>query len=255
MRATMLLVAFVSVGLCAAPVAAAIAPTYEGMQYGNSVDLDDQGGGSNWDGNWSTPGGLATTIVAPDTLSYAGLDTSEGLALTESGMSLATYVRQLPQALGGDANGFYLSFLLQPRTDYGFAGGLSLGELFIGLPSFAADYGLQNGLGATDLSDTAPAVDETVLLVLRGTVSGGSEVFDLFVNPDLSVALPETPDSTMTITGFTPADSILLYNAGNWATDEIRIGPTFDSVVPEPAALALLLVPAPLFLLRRRRRS
>ncbi len=243
-------------------------PSYEGFGgYSPGASVASLNGGYGWNGTWGG-NGLSLTVSAPG-LSHAGLATSPGAATSEApGVNVAWYYRDLEQQVGDGAT-LYLSFLLRPETGISDYGGLSVigsdGGIFIGESGDAAmgshAYGLESRIPGVliDSSSIMANPGETALLVLKATLTAGPDLFELFVNP-----IPGSSEAANTVAArFLPTDGLdvgsLIYiainNAGNWTTDEIRVGATFESVTPAPApgVLSLLVVGLAALSMRRRR--
>lgn len=275
---------FLSLVLCGAlpgsaallPSAALAMPSYEGFGgYAPGTSVGSLNGGYGWSGGWGGSG-LSLTVASPG-LSHPGLATSPGAATSGvPGGNVAWYYRDLDQRVGDGAT-LYLSVLLRPETGISDYGGLSLvgsvGDIFMGESGDAAmgshAYGLESRIPDGPDADTDPDVlidssaimaspGETALLVLKATLMAGPDLFALFVNP-----IPGSSEADNTVAArFLPTDGldlgelifIAINNAGNWTTDEIRIGATFASVTPAPAPGALPLLVAGLAALSIRRR-
>lgn len=252
-------------------------PSYEGFGgYSPGASVASLNGGYGWSGGWGG-NGLSLTVSTPG-LSHAGLATSPGAATSGAPVQdvVAWYYRDLEQQIGNGTT-LYLSFLLRPETGISDYGGLSLmgsgGGIFIGESGDAAmgshAYGLESRIPDGPDADTDEDVlidsstimaspGETALLVLKATLTAGPDLFELFVNP-----IPGSSEAANTVAArFLPAAGLdvgsLIYiainNAGNWTTDEIRIGATFESVIPAPAPGVLSLLVAGLAALSIRRR-
>jgi hypothetical protein len=270
-RSVLALALLAGAGLAGGPALAM--PTYDGFgDYATGASLPSQpGGGYGWNGAWGG-GGLDVTVTAPG-LAFPGLATSAGAATSSAPVvnTVAWYWRDVAPGIG-DGTTFYLSFLLRPEIAISDYGGLSVwgsaGNIFVGESGAAAGgshaYGLEaNVAGAIVASSKVLASPgETALLVLKATLGVGPDLFELFVNPlpgsseaDNLVAASFGTGMGLDLGSLT---FIAINNEGNWTTDEIRIGASFESVtpraVPAPATAALLLLGGILMLARGRRR-
>lgn len=266
-RARRSLLSLTLFAVAAAPLSGARAtPSYEGFSgysAGSPIASPSPGGGYGWKGAWGG-GGLSLTATGPG-LAYSGLATSPGAATSgpPSTNTVAWYYRDLDTPIG-EGSTLYVGFLLRPETGISDYGGLGLmgpaDGIFAGKSGSASGgsnyYGLEGSLPDGSDADTKPdplvaptgimaCPGQTAFLVIKATMLAGADRFDLFVDPIPGAAEP-TPSATIgTEYGIDLGSAIYLAinNAGNWTTDEIRVGSTFASVTPAPlpATLALLL--------------
>lgn len=222
---------------------------YDGFNYSPNSSLAGLDGGFGWNAEWNGSG-LAATI-APG-LSFGGLATSGGSVATEPPIpgTVAFYTRELADSYGADNTSVYISVLLRPETDFGFYGGINLEGLFIGKSGPVDLYSIEAANNDITSSKVAPAAGTTVLLVLHAEFLPGDDRFSLYVNPTPGGPQPATADAVKTDYDLGSARFIYLNNAGGWTTDEIRLGPTFESVtatsrVPVPGTLLLLATALP----------
>ena len=159
-------------------------------------------------------------------------------------------IRSLEQPLGEDGTTIYLSILLQPNGTLGqglFNGfcGVTLNgnlssDLFLGKPGGGAldQYVLETrgGFGQVT-SGTATGVGQTTLLVLKAQFLSGNDLFTLYTNPK-----PGQPEPS---SGIQKSDldlgkvsAIGIYSTGAFTVDEIRIGTTYEDVVPKSGLVA-----------------
>lgn len=236
---------FASCLLAARANAASIA--YEGFDYSAGTPLNGLNGGSGWAGAWSAGNPLA--FVATPGLAFNGLATTGGAATATAkpdppgGSDITFENRTLSNNVGADGTSLYLSLLLRPETGFGFYGGVNLGGLFLGKSGTTNTYGLEASGGNIASSSVTPTTGDTVLLLLRATFLAGDDVLELFVNPTLG-AEPLLADASLSGFNLGLANVFTINNAGAWTVDEIRLGTTFEDVVPtavpEPASLTLL---------------
>jgi hypothetical protein len=269
-RSVLALALLAGAGLAGGPALAM--PTYDGFGgYATGESLPSLGGGYGWNGAWGG-GGLDVTVTAPG-LAFPGLATSAGAATSSAPVmnTVAWYWRDVVPGIG-DGTTFYLSFLLRPEIAISDYGGLSIygsaGNIFVGESGTAAGdshaYGLEGNVAGAIIASSSVIASpgETALLVLKATLGVGPDLFELFVNP-----LPGSSEADNVVAAsFGTAlgldlgslSFIAINNEGNWTTDEIRIGASFESVtpraVPAPATAALLLLGGILMLARGRRR-
>jgi len=227
--------------------AAALAGAIEGFDYTQGSVLGGQNGGSGFSAPWSDAQTALIERIVPG-LSYSGLATSPGAALSDAPVSgqVAFYTRQLSQPLGADNTTVFLSVLLRPESGFGFYGGVNLGGLFIGKSGITNTYGIEGPTNDISSTSTIAAAGTTVLLVLRADFLAGNDEFSLYVNPVVGGGIPAVADATKSDLDTGAINFLFVNNAGSWTTDEIRIGDTFASVTtastPEPATLFVSLL-------------
>ena len=223
---------------------------------GTNQPLNSLKGGEGFGGAWK--GGIyrgAYSLVRPTVqftgLTYPGLRSQPGGVRVGATDSLLMSQRLLPEEVKrGLTNGavFYLSVLMRPEGKLNegalngyFCVGLD-GEndgVFMGKPG--ADrmdryvVETQGGMGQV-ASDVSPKVGETALLVMKVEIREGNDRITLFVNP--------TPGKPEPATGVVKQDTdlgdlkgVALYSTGAHVIDELRVGGSFASVVPEDPSL------------------
>ena len=230
-----LVVAAVSV-----PVISAVADTpfaYEGFNYGPSANLQGANGGTGWGGGWFKLSQIPTG-VASGGLTWPGLQTSGNSAFTApyASADFTRYSRALATYSDPD-DVIYISFLVRPNIGFGVNGGLAFGTWENGMvmgtrPS--GYYGLMTPPNTASSDSHVQVVEgETALLVARIAKNLDSTVtWSLFVNPTVRTAEPVEPDASLIVAGTVLPPAIFIYNDGGFSTDEIRVGPTWDSVLP-----------------------
>jgi hypothetical protein len=113
-----------------------------------------------------------------------------------------------------------------------------LGDLFVGKNGSGLNWGLQHGT-TNAFSSIACASNQTVLLVLRGDYTSGSDTFRLYVNPTPGAAEPGSADATLTYNiGTQNGLAISAGNLGAATFDEIRVGTNYADVTPAVAVVA-----------------
>lgn len=255
---------------------------YDGFDTYANGDLTDDNGGTGWIGAWDV--NTITANVVDGGLSYSngeiningGAKAVDGFgANTDNEMGI---VRQFTPT---DANGdIYFSYLVQPRlvsgdapggffyrmylsntTSRNDAGG-GVGDLSTTEPWFGARIGKT---GPTDLIETPYASGyggaTTYLLVGKLSSTGGTsyDQLEMWVNPS-TVGLGAADITINSSTGETVMNyyglrSFQIPDSGDVIYDELRIGTTAGSVVPEPSTYALVAGALSLFgvMLRRRK--
>jgi hypothetical protein len=248
---------------CLFPLAAEAALlAYDGFNYAPAgSDLSGNGGGFGFSTPWR-PGGFNASIntnydVQTGSLSFGGLVTGGNRASTAAVTAIAGLTRDFVTPLGVPGTTRYASFLFRPEGQLNagaFNGffGIVLEqpvepELFVGKPGGGTidRYVLEDRGGSLQVaSSTAPAVGETVFLVLKSQFTAGNDQFTLYVNPtpggpEPGAGLVKNNSNVGTVAGLT------LYSTGAFSIDEFRLGETFADVtpvVPEPATWLLAFV-------------
>ena len=220
--------------------AAAQVVAYEGFNYGGTPNIQAANGGTGWGGGWNKLSSIPTGAV-PAGLAWAGLPASGGCAVTAAYPS-ADYTRysRVIGAYSAPAGEVWISFLFEPNTGFGVGGGLAFGTwengMIVGLVPGSGHYGLSGFTGPSSLSDDAPVLGESVLLLARARLQDDATVaWSLFVNPPLDGPLPVQPDAAMAIPGTVLPAALSIYNDGGFLTDEIRVATTWWAALGQPA--------------------
>ena len=134
----------------------------------------------------------------------------------------------------------YISALIWPGPSFGTTGGLAFGTFFNGMVMGALPtgvYGLTTISGDMIGESEVPVVQaQTTVLVARAEQNDGEEImWSVYVNPTVGASEPAKADATLTIPGTMLPAAVMIYNDGGFSTDEIRVGLTWESVLP-PAA-------------------
>ena len=223
--------------------AAADQIAYEGFDYSPKPNLTGSAGGSGWAGPWSDVGAIPTAVTAPG-LEWPNLLSVGSGAYTPGSTSfeLTTYQRPLA-AYSAPAQTLYLSFLLRPDSGFGTGGGLRFGNwpnaMWVGAPPGYYVYGLMTSNGLGDFSNVDVVAGQTTLVVVRivKNTSTGKLVYTMWIDPEVGEPQPQFAAATYSIGGNLPT-AVTLVNDGGLATDEIRLGTTWDDVMPTaPACL------------------
>lgn len=207
---------------------------YEGFEYGSSPNLLGKNGGFGWSTAWGKINQITTGVIDED-LTYPGLATAGGSAITPPFPSndFTAYSRGLDSY---DASSVYISFLFRPNIGFGFGGGLAFGPfangMVVGADTATGLYGLWTPPGNLSAdSDVAMAQGETVLLVAHIEATENGTTWSLFVNPTVGEPEPATADATLSVPSALPQNA-MIFNDGGFSTDEIRLGQTWESVLP-----------------------
>lgn len=258
--------------LLASPEAHAVLIAYDDFSYMAGATIGGENGGTGWSGAWTTTG-TATNYTTSSALTYsAGTLNIAGDTRTARIGSDSTnlYARQFAAQTGT----LYFSFLFRldsstlqtndfihfmlnndaVNTDSGGIGLLSTTTDRLG-----ARIGGANG-GDTTSSATDFVANTTYFLVgkIWKNASPNYNTVDLFINPISSIE-PITSSATDAGSMSAPTISYFTLRGFNLDTDdryvfdELRIGDTFASVVPEPSTALLLIGGAGLLLAFRQR--
>ena len=239
---------------------------YEGFDY-SAGSLNSNNGGSGWDGAWKSGDWEASATG----LSYGSLVTTGGSAVTTGNNSGDTHFRDLSTTAQGfveDSDTFWLSFLIESRSEDGTPGsyGVSLyeggsektmqgliGQAGGGTSDLSTGYDGTSGNGWDSNVNTAQGPgggSTTYLFVTEFDMVNGEATH--YVNP--TGLGGSSPTGSLATTTFTipitewNTDNIRLgqFNSStdgsNYSIDEIRFGDDFASVtpIPEPGTLALM---------------
>jgi hypothetical protein len=258
------------------PLASAATIAYEGFNYQPAgSDLAGNNGGSGFSGPW-TGGGFNVNSstnydVSATGLSYSNLQVSGGSVETpRTPSNLSGIYRDLSSTFGAAGTTRYLSFLIQP-LDFQAADWMGIylrndvnDELFIGKGGGGVTGNwvmeARGGGGQVD-SGVSVLANQTYLLVVRMNFIAGADNVALFVNPDLSLGEPGTPNAVKTDKNLFTVSGINIYSRGGFRLDEIRVGDTWADVtptsaeVPEPSSLALMGAGAMLLAFGRKLRT
>ncbi|MGH7924527.1 MAG: hypothetical protein ACREQH_08055 [Candidatus Binatus sp.] len=219
---------------------------YEGFGQSFPIYAND---GAGFGGPW-TQGGFnafaAGYTANVDSLSYPALASSTGGSISGGAFSAINgAIRTLAQPLGADDTTVYISVLLRPDGTLGdgiFNGffGVTLhgslsNDLFIGKPGGGAtdQYVLETrGGGGQVPSGTSTNVGHTALLVVKAQFLSGNDTFTLYTNPTPSHPEPASGAEKSDLNLGTVSE-IGIYSSGAFTADEIRIGTTYEDVVPK----------------------
>ncbi|MFO0829411.1 MAG: hypothetical protein U0572_14835 [Phycisphaerales bacterium] len=211
---------------------------YEGFDYGPTTNIKLKNGGTGWASAWAQVQSIPTGVGTPG-LTWPNLVTAGNCAVTAGfGSASFTIYTRILAAYTPPNNVVYLSFLMEPEFNFGDGGGISFSatpQMIVGASLAQGVYGLTVPF-VTSSNSTVPVVlGQSALLVARLTKNtNGTITYALWVNPPVGGPQPEAPDCTITEPGNLPA-VLALVNDGGFATDEIRFGPTWTSVLPSVA--------------------
>jgi hypothetical protein len=220
--------------------AAAATLAYDGFGNGPLPDLAGSTGGTGWSGAWQDYSSGLLTGIAGAGLSYPGLATTPGAAVTSQSLywtEWTDYFRTLAPYSAPD-NKVYISYLFRPDTGYGSFGGLQIGTYprqvqFGAIPGYYL-YGLRIGHYGFYPSNIPEVQGVTAFLVLEIQANPATQqaTYRLYVDPTAGAPQPAYPSVEAALTGVGLPTEIELYNDGGVTTDEIRVGTTWASVMP-----------------------
>ncbi|MDZ4830861.1 MAG: hypothetical protein SGJ09_11770 [Phycisphaerae bacterium] len=233
-------------------VASAQLIAYDGFGNGPLADLNGSSGGFGWSTAWTDVTLDQPTSVTGVGLTYLGMVATPGGAVTgttESVFPLSMYCRSFSPPRAGSTS-IFVSFLLRPDASFGSWGGVRIGDasdgVYVGIPiGIFGFYGLMEGMGSGEAMVSfsgVPVVEGvTALLVVEiAPAPGGGHSCKLYVNPAVGAVVPATPAAMLNITDSRSlSNGLCIDNQGGFTTDEIRVGTTWQDVVPEsPACVA-----------------
>ena len=218
------------------------------FNYAANSELLGANGGSGFSGGW-TAGGFNASIfdnymMADGSLVVPGFQRFGNRVHTWSLDAISGLARNFANSYGAAGATFYVSFVMQPEDNlfegnFGAFFGLYLrsstgADLFVGKVGGgdAPRYVLEQRGGAGQVaSAVVPVVGSNVLFVLKAELRAGNDRFTLYLNP--APGGPEPASGTVksdidvgTVSG------VNLYSTGIHSFDELRVGPTYASVVP-----------------------
>ena len=217
---------------------------YDGFGNGPLVNLNGSNGGTGWSSAWYEETYDTITGIHGHGLTYPGLYTTDGAAITEVGGSvypMSSYVRSFdPLPLG--TNTLYVSFLLKANPNFGIWGGLEFGNypyaMTVGVPMGWYVFGLMmsEGLGDDSNAPIVQGVTNLVVVKISKNTPGSGVTYRLFLNPTVGQPEPSFPLCMYSLGGLSMPTSLKVDNGGGYTTDEIRVGTTWASVLPPPPA-------------------
>ncbi len=231
----------------------------EGFNYDSGLALAGQG-------TWAVTTNSAYITVGSGNLSYPDFPDSVPLGnrarvngqaasipsytfspFTESLSSGSAYAAFLLNFNGTVAGGNYTFMGLLPSAASGPGNGGNFNNTYdpCDLISRSASGGYQLGIRTLGQGTTYAStllLGSTYLVVLKYDFSAHRA--SLFINPALDGVEPAPTISSTGTTSATDLDQIYLriggVNQGNYLVDDIRVGPTWVEVIPEPTVLSLI---------------
>lgn len=196
----------------------------------------DQSSGIGWNGNWQANDSLGQAKLIRNGLRYPGLKSSGGLLqLNASDMDKDLFVlsRKMKRKIGNPGSVIWISYLLQPQDRRMGVAVIQLGDN----PEFLFGKLWGTTFGIYIKYSTISAMNnQTHLLVSKFVFGEGDTDALLWVNPGLSQEPQATDAASEQKALFRPTETLKIklqgYGHGSYLLDEIRVGPTFQSVTP-----------------------
>ncbi|MFO0962128.1 MAG: hypothetical protein U0625_04405 [Phycisphaerales bacterium] len=220
---------------------------YDGCDGQPGEGVAGAGTGTGWQGGWSDVGSSATATFAAAGLTYPGLATTPGAAVTDAG-SGAYPMCDLQRSYGampGASPKMYLSFLIRGNLGSAGWGGLRLGNypyaMTVGVPAGVYQFGVQMSEGLGGYTGVPYIEGETHLVVVRiakNTPAAGI-TYRMYIDPAIGQTEPTNADAQFSLQYVNGLPTALeLFNGGGIVTDELRVGTTWDAVLPAGDACA-----------------
>lgn len=220
--------------------ATAALPAYDGFGNGPRANLGGSTGGTGWTSAWIDNGSATITSIAGAGLTFPGLATTPGAAVTAApagSFEMTDYQRAFGPVPGDT---LFVSFLYRPDAAYQTFGGLAFGYyptgVFVGSPLGYYSYGFLVGDGLIVVSNVPEIVGQTVFLVveIHRNAATGRTTYALYIDPTPGAPKPAYPAVQTSVPGLTLPTSLRISNDGGVTTDEIRVGATWADVTPVP---------------------
>lgn len=215
---------------------------YDGFNNGPLAELQGSNGGTGWSSSWADAGDTPTAVSVVG-LAYSGLAVAPGAAVTAPGdgiYPISRYQRSFGPLPPGTTN-LYVSFLLREDVSVSGWGGLQFGNypfaVDVGSPPGAYLYGLQVSEGLGDFSNLPLVTGDTTLAVVRISKNspGSGITYSLYLDPTIGSPEPAFPQAQFSVGAVNAIPTALsLSNGGGFTTDEIRVGLTWQGVLPAP---------------------
>jgi hypothetical protein len=214
---------------------------YDGFSNGPRANLAGSEGGTGWSGAWLMAGDNVTKIAGGG-LVYPGLEVAHGGAATPVGGGVwpnSVYTRSFGPLPPGTTS-IYASFLMRDDAAFGIWGGISFGtypyEMTVGSPLGYYSYGLMISEGLGDVTNMPLIQGDTTLVVCKITKNAGAGItYRMFLNPTIGTPEPSFPDAIFVVAPVNVIPTaVSIDNGTGFTTDELRVGTTWASVLPEP---------------------
>ncbi len=229
-----------ALAFCAAPLQAQLI-AYDGFGNGPKNELNGSTGGTGWSTAWQSTGTDKTKIAGAG-LSWSGMLTAPGAAVTPvaSGVWPSSSYTRTFQAPPSGTTALYVSFLVRDDAGSGIWGGLQFGQyphgMTVGSPLGYYTYGMMSSDGIVVLSSKPLVTGETTLVVVKiaqNAAPGAGFSARMYLDPMVGTSEPSYADATFGVSPLAamPA-SLSIDNGTGFTTDEIRVGTTWESVLP-----------------------
>ena len=227
--------------LCAtAPSAQLVA--YDGFGNGPLPNLAGSSGGSGWSSNWTDVGNNLTKVALPG-LTWPGLALSAGAAVTPTaGGAWPNSDYQRAYSLPANTQAVYVSFLMRDDAAWGSWAGLQFGTypyaMTVGSPLGYSSYGMTLSEGLGDVTNKPLVMGETTFVVVKiskNTPAAGIS-YGMYLDPAVGSSEPSYADAFYAVGPVNALPtSFTLTNGTGFTTDEIRVGLSWDAVLPSSA--------------------
>jgi len=196
---------------------------------------------------WS---GSTVFRLAPDSLPYPGLTTAGHQVTCAAQATIQTAVRDLALPLGTPGTRRYLGFLIRPDTapasgpsfpHFGVLLDTSLApDFFIGKPGqgATAQWVIEDAGGTHQQASPVRLIQGTpALLVAKFEFENGNDRVSFYVNPQPGTPEPTQPDAVRFDRDLGTIRTLALQFSDAASIDELRIGTSWASVVPDTTQL------------------
>lgn len=209
---------------------------YEGFAYTPGTTLTGQNGGTGWINPWRTHGPGTPSAILAGNLSFGKLAVSGNSFKTTSSSPIGEDRDRTPVSVTPGTVRFW-SVLMKPEAVSG--GWPDTYFLFytykpkIGKSGLSAALGIEGDSGAFVSTGITLQPNTTYFMVARMVYGSTTDTFDLFVNPTPGQPLPAVSQATMTLLHeSSPSQQMTFGTSIPCVWDELRIGPTWESVSP-----------------------
>jgi hypothetical protein len=213
---------------------------HDGFGNGPLANLDGSTGGAGWTTPWIDVGTDPTAVQGVG-LSYPGLDTTPGAAITPvaTGTWPSTIYQRAFSPPPAGTRSVFVAFLLRDDAGQGMWGGLSFGqypyEMTVGSPLGMYTFGLMTSHGIGNLTNRRLVLGQTVLVVveIRSNAPAPGVTYRMFLDPVIGAPQPASAAATFALTQVSALPSgLALDNGTGFTTDELRVGTTWAAVLP-----------------------
>jgi hypothetical protein len=237
-----------------------IRESFDGPDYVAGATLSGRNGGTGFSGPW-TEGASTTQFdnIQPGSLSYLSFAGSGNSVLSVPPWDYSSAPVRTAEVSGVAGTSVWIAYLVRKESDntlvapiaedyFGLIlnGTATAEALFIGDPGESATFALgtagKPSTGA-ELSSVPVGLAQTALLVAKIDFRAGMDSVRLFVNPDLAAGEPTAPSATkndLDLGNIVSIGFLSGYDAV-YSYDEIRLGPSFQSVAGDDPALGISL--------------